>query len=141
MVFTLISFIAGLTFGIGLLLSGMANPEKVLGFLDLAGQWDPSLAMVMVGAIMVGVVAFRLAAKRGRTLTGGELRLPSKTDIDNRLVLGSVMFGAGWGLAGFCPGPGLVAMGAGQPKAVVFVAAMLVGMAVFELIEKRRSQS
>lgn len=141
MAFTLISFIAGLTFGIGLLLSGMANPEKVLGFLDLAGQWDPSLALVMVGAILVGVVAFQLAAKRGSTLTGGELRLPTKSDIDGRLVLGSLLFGAGWGLAGFCPGPALVAMGAGQSKAVVFVIAMLAGMAVFELLEKRGNQS
>jgi uncharacterized protein len=141
MAFTLFSFLAGLTFGIGLLLSGMANPEKVLGFLDLAGQWDPSLALVMVGAIVVGIVAFRLAAKRGQTLLGGDIRLPTKSDIDVRLVVGSVLFGAGWGLAGFCPGPGLVAMGAGEHKAVVFVIAMLAGMAVFELLEKRRSQS
>ncbi|WP_150913435.1 YeeE/YedE family protein [Marinobacter halotolerans] len=141
MAFTLFSLIAGLTFGIGLLLSGMANPEKVLGFLDLAGQWDPSLALVMVGAIVVGIVAFRLAAKRGQTLLGGDVRLPTKSDIDIRLVVGSVLFGAGWGLAGFCPGPGLVAMGAGEHKAVVFVIAMLAGMAVFELLEKRRSQS
>lgn len=141
MAFTLFSFLAGLTFGIGLLLSGMANPEKVLGFLDLAGQWDPSLALVMVGAILVGVVAFRLVAKRQRPLAGGDFRLTTKSEIDTRLVLGSVLFGAGWGLAGFCPGPALVALGAGQTKAVVFVAAMLTGMAVFELIEKRRNPS
>jgi uncharacterized membrane protein YedE/YeeE len=139
MAFTLLSFLAGLTFGIGLLLSGMANPEKVLGFLDLAGLWDPSLALVMAGAIAVGVIAFRVAGSRQLTLLGRAFRLPSKGDIDKRLVIGSVLFGAGWGLAGFCPGPALVAMGAGQHKAVVFVVAMVVGMALFELLEKVRS--
>ncbi|TGN41630.1 DUF6691 family protein [Marinobacter confluentis] len=136
--FTLVSFLAGLVFGLGLLISGMANPEKVLGFLDLAGLWDPSLALVMVGAIAVGVIAFRIAGLRRLTLLGLEFRLPTKTDIDKRLVVGSVVFGAGWGLAGFCPGPALVAMGAGEQKAVVFVVAMLAGMALFELLEKRR---
>lgn len=139
MAFTLLSFLAGLTFGIGLLVSGMANPEKVLGFLDLAGLWDPSLALVMAGAIAVGVIAFRVAGSRQLTLLGRAFRLPSKGDIDKRLVIGSVLFGAGWGLAGFCPGPALVAMGAGQHKAVVFVVAMVVGMALFELLEKVRS--
>jgi uncharacterized membrane protein YedE/YeeE len=138
MIFALVSLLAGLVFGIGLLVSGMANPEKVLGFLDLAGAWDPSLALVMAGAIAVGVVAFRVAAARELTLLGFEFRLPDKTDIDKRLVFGSLMFGAGWGLAGFCPGPALVAMGAGEQKAIVFVVAMLAGMALFEWIEKNR---
>lgn len=138
MIFTLMALLSGLVFGLGLLLSGMANPEKVLGFLDLAGPWDPSLALVMAGAIAVGVIAFRLAASRQLSLLGTEFRLPSKTDIDRRLVIGSLLFGAGWGLAGFCPGPALVAVGAGQIKAVVFVVAMLIGMALFTLLEKRR---
>lgn len=137
MFFALIALAAGLVFGIGLLFSGMANPEKVLGFLDLAGAWDPSLAFVMVGAIAIGVIAFRAAGSRQLTLLGQAFRLPSKKEIDGRLLTGSVLFGAGWGLAGFCPGPGLVALGAGQHKAVVFVVAMLAGMAVFEFLERR----
>jgi uncharacterized membrane protein YedE/YeeE len=139
MAFTVLSFLSGITFGIGLLVSGMANPEKVLGFLDLAGLWDPSLALVMVGAIAVGAIAFGLAGGRRLTFLGREFILPSRTDIDKRLVVGSLLFGAGWGLAGFCPGPALVAMGAGHQKAVVFVVAMIVGMALFELLEKARN--
>ena len=127
----------GLIFGFGLLVSGMANPAKVLGFLDLAGAWDPSLALVMGGAVAVGVVAFSLAGRRPHTLLGAPLRLPERRDIDARLVLGGLGFGIGWGLAGFCPGPALVASGAGQPKAWVFAIAMLAGMAVFEFLERR----
>lgn len=138
MAFTALSFLSGLTFGIGLLLSGMANPEKVLGFLDLTGLWDPSLALVMAGAIAVGSLAFGFAGGRRLTFLGRAFILPSRTDIDKRLVIGSLVFGIGWGLAGFCPGPALVAMGAGQQKAVVFVVAMIVGMALFELLEKAR---
>ncbi len=135
----LTSFIAGLTFGVGLLLSGMANPEKVLGFLDLAGQWDPSLALVMVGAIAIGVLAFGLAKRRKQTLLGRDIGFPTSNRVDTRLILGSILFGAGWGIAGFCPGPALVAMGAGEAKAVVFVIAMVGGMALFEVIEKARA--
>lgn len=138
MKFNLASFGAGLLFGIGLLVSGMANPEKVLGFLDLAGQWDPSLAFVMGGAILVGLVAFTVAKKRTLSYLGFEMRLPGSRTIDRRLVIGSLLFGAGWGLAGFCPGPGLVALGAGKAGALVFVAAMIAGMGLFELIEKNR---
>lgn len=138
--FVLSSLLAGLVFGLGLIVSGMANPAKVLGFLDLAGPWDPSLAMVMGGAIAVGFFAFLLARRRARSLLGAEMKLPNARHIDRRLVLGSVLFGMGWGVAGFCPGPGLVALGMGESKALVFVAAMLAGMAVFELIEKLRSQ-
>ena len=130
-------FAVGLLFGIGLILSGMTDPGKVTGFLDLFGQWDPSLALVMGGAIMVGVFAFAIAKKRTTTFLGGALHLPKSTDIDRRLVVGGLVFGAGWGLAGFCPGPALVALGAGQPKAAVFVVAMLAGMYVFELLERR----
>jgi uncharacterized protein len=132
----LIAFAAGLVFGIGLIVSGMADPAKVLGFLDLAGRWDPSLAFVMAGAIAVGSVAFGIAARRGTTLLGEPLRLPPTRPIDARLVGGSVLFGIGWGIAGFCPGPALVALGMGQPKALLFVAAMLAAMALFEGIER-----
>lgn len=132
------SFLAGLVFGLGLILSGMADPAKVLGFLDLAGAWDPSLAFVMGGAIGVGVVAFFVARKRTVSFLGAEMKMPTARHIDRRLVLGSLTFGVGWGVAGFCPGPGLVAFGMGEAKAAVFVAAMLAGMAIFELIERRR---
>lgn len=137
--FVLTSLLAGLVFGLGLIVSGMANPAKVLGFLDLAGPWDPSLALVMGGAIAVGFFAFLLARNRARSFLGAEMKLPNARHIDRRLVLGSLLFGMGWGVAGFCPGPGLVALGMGESKALVFVAAMLAGMVVFELIEKLRS--
>ncbi|VTU31529.1 putative transporter component [Variovorax sp. PBL-H6] len=134
----LASLLAGLVFGLGLIVSGMANPAKVLGFLDLAGHWDPSLAFVMAGAIAVGAVAFTMARRRAMSFLGAEMRLPSARHIDRRLVLGSVLFGIGWGVAGFCPGPALVSLGMGEVKALVFVAAMLVGMGVFELFERRK---
>lgn len=135
---TLTSLVAGLAFGIGLILSGMADPRKVLGFLDLAGPWDPSLALVMAGAIAVGLAAFGVAKRRTRSLLGLDLKLPTARHIDRRLVLGSVLFGIGWGIAGFCPGPALAALGMGELKAAVFVVAMLVGMGLFELLEQRR---
>ena len=131
------ALLAGATFGIGLILSGMANPAKVLGFLDLAGTWDPSLAFVMGGAILVGVFAFAFARKRTTSLLGLPMRMPTATGVDRRLVGGSLLFGVGWGIAGFCPGPALVALGMGEHKAVVFVAAMLAGMALFELWDRR----
>ena len=134
-----VAFVAGLLFGSGLLLSGMANPAKVLAFLDLAGAWDPSLALVMVGAIGVSAIGFRLVQGRDRSLLGEPLRIPERRDIDSRLLLGGLGFGVGWGLVGFCPGPALVALAAGQTKALVFVAAMLAGMGIFELIERRRA--
>lgn len=136
---TFFALLAGLVFGVGLIVSGMANPERVLGFLDLAGNWDPSLAFVMAGAIAVGAIAFTFARKRTVSLLGLQMKMPTATQLDRRLVGGSLMFGVGWGIAGFCPGPALVALGAGEVKAVVFVAAMLVGMAVFELFERRRA--
>ena len=135
------SFLAGLVFGIGLLVSGMANPAKVLGFLDLAGPWDPSLALVMIGAIAVGAIGFVLARGRAATLLGTPMLLPSARAIDRRLVVGSLLFGIGWGLVGFCPGPALVALGAGQLKAIAFVAAMVIGMMLFEWIEAVRARS
>ena len=134
------SLLAGLVFGLGLIVSGMANPAKVQGFLDLAGRWDPSLALVMAGAIAVGATAFSLANKRTVSFIGAEMKLQTARHIDRRLVVGSALFGIGWGLAGFCPGPGLVALGMGEAKAVVFVAAMLAGMAVFELLERHKKK-
>ncbi|MYN43719.1 YeeE/YedE family protein [Pseudoduganella sp. FT93W] len=134
----LTSLLAGLLFGLGLIISGMANPVKVQGFLDLAGNWDPSLAMVMAGAIGIGGFTFLLARRRQLSLLGLPMQLPANSTITARLVLGSAAFGIGWGMAGFCPGPALVAMGAGYPKAAGFVAAMVAGMAVFELVERWR---
>jgi uncharacterized membrane protein YedE/YeeE len=139
--YALSAFVAGLIFGIGLLVSGMANPAKVLGFLDLAGPWDPSLALVMVGAIAVGAIGFVLARSREATLLGTPMLLPSPRVIDLRLVVGSLLFGVGWGLVGFCPGPALVALGAGQLKAIAFIAAMVTGMMLFEWIEAVRARS
>ena len=132
------SMLAGLVFGLGLIVSGMADPAKVLGFLDLGGDWDPSLAFVMAGAIAVGALAFAVARKRTVSFLGATMKLSTSRDIDRRLVIGSVLFGIGWGVAGFCPGPGLVSLGMGEVKALVFVVAMLLGMGAFELLERRR---
>ena len=129
-------FAIGLLFGWGLLISGMTDPGKVIGFLDLAGAWDPSLAFVMGGGVLVGLVGFTLAKKRTSSFLGTAMHLPTSRDIDRRLVLGSLTFGAGWGLAGFCPGPGIVSMGAGQSKAALFVVAMIAGMLLFEVLDR-----
>jgi uncharacterized membrane protein YedE/YeeE len=137
MIRVVIDFLVGLLFGVGLILSGMTDPGKVQGFLDLAGAWDPSLALVMGGAIAVGLAAFALARKRTTAFLGGAMHLPTRRDIDRPLVVGSLVFGAGWGLAGFCPGPGVVALGAGHWQALVFVLAMLGGMVVHELSAMR----
>ncbi|WP_323843956.1 YeeE/YedE family protein [Microbulbifer magnicolonia] len=133
------ALMAGLVFGLGLLLSGMANPEKVLGFLDLAGAWDPSLALVMAGAIGVALPVFYLAKGRDRSVLGEQLNLPARRDIDRPLVIGGLLFGIGWGLAGFCPGPAIVATGAGQAKAIVFTLAMLAGMGIFQLLNRPKA--
>ncbi len=124
----LIAFVSGLVFGIGLLMAGMANPVKVKAFLDVAGAWDPSLALVMGGAIAMGLLAFARARQRSRSWTGADIELPSNSMIDTRLVLGGMLFGVGWGIAGFCPGPALLALGSGMGAALWFVPAMLVGM-------------
>ena len=131
------SFITGAIFGLGLIISGMTNPEKVLGFLDLAGAWDPSLFFVMVGAISISAVAFYIARRRARSVLGAPMQLPTSKRIDKRLLLGSLMFGVGWGIAGFCPGPALVSTASGQPKALLFTAAMLAGMALTHVIERQ----
>ena len=132
----LLAFAAGLVFGIGLILSGMTDPGKVIGFLDVTGNWDPSLAFVMGGAILIGFFAFQLARKRARTFLGGAMHLPQRRDIDKRLVGGSLLFGIGWGLAGFCPGPALVSFASGVHEAAIFVAAMLGGMIIYTAIDR-----
>jgi uncharacterized membrane protein YedE/YeeE len=129
-----LTFFAGLIFGLGLIISGMANPAKVLGFLDLAGPWDPSLALVMGGAIAVATVGFLFVSRRKTSLLGLPMRLPSARRVDRRLICGSVLFGIGWGLAGICPGPALVLLGAGVAKGIGFVASMLVGMLIYEVL-------
>ena len=130
------AFVVGLLFGVGLILSGMTDPSKIIGFLDLAGAWDPSLACVMGGAILVGFAAFRLARTRTESFLGGAMHLPAARHIDRELILGSLAFGIGWGLAGYCPGPAVVALGAGQDKAVLFVIAMIAGMALYEAADR-----
>lgn len=131
------ALVAGLVFGLGLIASGMTDPAKVKGFLDLFGAWDPSLAFVMGGAIAVGVFAFRAARQRRLSFSGDPMEIPSSTVIDARLVGGGVLFGIGWGIAGFCPGPALVALGGGMVEAGAFVAAMLVGMLLHDRLLAR----
>ncbi|MCK9991265.1 MAG: YeeE/YedE family protein [Rugosibacter sp.] len=134
------SWLVGLIFGLGLIISGMANPAKVFGFLDIAGVWDPSLAFVMVGGIGVASIGFFFARRRTQSWLGLPLHMPAARDIDRRLIVGSVLFGLGWGLAGICPGPAMVVAGTGALKGGVFVLAMLLGMAVFELAELRQAK-
>ncbi|MCF7965615.1 MAG: YeeE/YedE family protein [Methylobacter tundripaludum] len=131
------AFLVGLLFGLGLIISGMTDPSKVIGFLDLAGAWDPSLAFVMGGAVLIGAAAFTVAKKRQRSLLGAPMQLSSVTGLDKGLLIGSLVFGIGWGLSGFCPGPAVVSAAAGQPKALIFVASMLAGMALYNMIERR----
>ena len=128
----LIAVLSGLVFGLGLIASGMTDPAKIKAFLDLVGQWDPSLAFVMGGAIAVSVPAFAIAKHRRRSWSGDTMEIPSSTAIDSRLIAGGVLFGIGWGIAGLCPGPAVVAMSFGLGAAWVFVAAMLVGMGVHD---------
>ncbi|MES2932807.1 MAG: YeeE/YedE family protein [Pseudomonadota bacterium] len=127
------ALMAGLLFGLGLIVSGMTDPSKVIGFLDLFGDWNPSLLFVMVGAILVAAYAFRFTAKRSQALLGGPISLPTAHQIDRRLVLGALLFGIGWGLAGYCPGPALVSLTTGGSKPWIFTLAMLAGMGIFEV--------
>jgi uncharacterized membrane protein YedE/YeeE len=135
------ALLAGLLFGLGLILSGMTDPSKVLGFLDLAGNWDPSLAFVMGGALLVGSLTFPFIAKRPKSILGDAMRLPTATRIDRRLVLGGLTFGVGWGLAGYCPGPALASIAQGGAKPLLFFIAMLAGMALFEVLERMKNRS
>lgn len=137
----LMALLSGALFGVGLILSGMTDPAKVLGFLDLAGMWDPSLACVMGGAVLVAALAFSVAARRRASLLGEAMPLPAGGRIDRRLVLGGLTFGVGWGMAGYCPGPAMASLAIGGGKPAVFVAAMLVGMALFSLLERARNKT
>ena len=134
-------FFVGLLFGLGLIISGMTDPGKVIGFLDISGAWDPSLALVMAGAIAVGFFAFAIAKKRTVNFLGGALHLPKSNQIDKPLIIGAVLFGAGWGLAGFCPGPALVSMASGQVKGALFMVFMVAGMQLFEVLGRRSIQA
>ncbi|TRO41847.1 YeeE/YedE family protein [Pseudomonas sp. ALS1131] len=134
------AFACGLLFGLGLLLAGMADPSKVLAFLDLAGAWDPSLALVMVAAIGVAALPMTLARRRSRALLGGAMQLPTRRDLDARLIGGSLVFGVGWGIAGICPGPALAILLSGHWQALLFVAAMLAGMLIFTALDGRRGR-
>lgn len=130
---TIVAIFVGITFGFGLILSGMVNPAIVLSFLDIAGNWNPSLLWVMGGAVIVSAVAFAAAKGRKYSYLGTSMQMPVTTKIDKRLLLGSFLFGIGWGIAGICPGPALVLVGSGSTSAIVFLLAMLVGMGVFEM--------
>jgi hypothetical protein len=138
-------FAIGLTFGLGLLLSGMSDPAKVLNFLDLAaigsGTWDPSLGLVMAGAVAVTFAGFEFVLRQPRPLFGEKFHLPGKRELDLRIISGPVIFGVGWGLAGFCPGPGLTALGFGSSAAFIFVAAMMAGMLLARWLANRPSLS
>lgn len=133
--FAIISGLTGLIFGLGLMVSGMANPAKVIGFLDLSVPWDPSLMFVMGGAIAVGLPGFFLAKRMKKSLIGLPMNLPTSTTIDKKLLLGAVLFGAGWGIGGFCPGPAVVAAAALYTDGLIFVGAMLVGMFLFSTLD------
>lgn len=137
----IVSLIAGLLFGVGLILSGMSDPSKVLGFLDLAGLWDPSLAFVMGGAVLVGSAFYPFAKRRTKSISGAPMPEPVATGIDRRLVLGGVAFGVGWGLAGYCPGPALVSLAYGGLQPLIYVLAMVAGMGIFEILERYRAKS
>ncbi|GFM80499.1 membrane protein [Pseudomonas cichorii] len=133
----LTALIAGLLFGTGLLMAGMTNPAKVLGFLDIAGQWDPSLAFVMIGAIAVAFLPFRWAGKHRHSLLGAPMQLPASRTLDKRLIGGSLLFGVGWGIAGLCPGPAVALLLTLQWQPLVFVISMLAGMLIFRALETR----
>ncbi len=130
------ALIAGLLFGAGLVVSGMTDPNRVLAFLDVAGAWDPSLALVMLGALLPAGAAYHWMRRRNRTLTGLPVQLPVRTDIDTSLVAGAVLFGTGWGLLGLCPGPAVAMLSSGQPTVLVFLAAMLLGMGVHSAMRR-----
>ncbi len=136
----LIALLAGVMFGVGLALSGMTDTQVVLGFLDLAGNWNPTLAFVMGGALLVTLPAFAFVLRRSTPAFAPQFELPSKHNIDAELVAGAVMFGAGWGLYGYCPGPALASLAAGQAPTVLFVAAMAVGMILQDRLQDRKAR-
>ena len=132
----IITFLTGLIFGLGLIISGMTNPAKVIGFLDVAGQWDPSLMFVMLGGIAVAFIGFKFVQNQSQAVFHEPIHLPGTTHISKELIIGSLLFGAGWGLAGFCPGPAMVAFGAGYKEAFIFVMAMIAGMTIHDNLFK-----
>jgi uncharacterized membrane protein YedE/YeeE len=131
-----VAYVCGLAFAVGLGVSGMTHPSKVLAFLDFTGDWDPSLAVVMASGVLVNLVCFRLAARRGAPLLAPSFALPARTAVDRALVGGAALFGVGWGLGGFCPGPAIVSVVTGATPVVAFVVAMLLAMGVFDAMEK-----
>lgn len=131
-------FVSGVLFALGLGISGMTHPEKIIAFLDVTGNWDPSLMLVMVGAIGVYSVGYRWVRRNEAPLFADAFSVPDRRDVDRRLVGGAALFGIGWGLGGFCPGPSIVALFSGAPAVFVFVASMLVGMVAFEIVESGR---
>ena len=133
----IIGLLAGLLFGFGLLISGMTNPVKVQGFLDVFGAWDISLALVMGGGLMVALVGVQLAKRQQSSWTGTLIEMPTKTTINKKLLIGAMLFGIGWGLVGICPGPGIVLLGTGQWQAYVFIPAMIIGMLVYQWLEPK----
>ncbi|HET9963704.1 MAG TPA: DUF6691 family protein [Nitrospiraceae bacterium] len=136
----LVNLALGLLFGIGLVISGMANPAKVVNFLDLFGTWDPSLAFVMGGAVIVAFTGYRLVLTRERPIMGSSFHLPNRSDIDAQVIAGPAIFGIGWGLGGFCPGPALTALGLGATGTLAFVPAMILGMWAARLLAENRAQ-
>lgn len=132
------AFVAGLLFGLGLTISGMINPAKVLGFLDIAGDWDPSLAFVMLGALVIAAPGYLLAKRLRAPLCAASFAAPAKTQVDRRLIAGALLFGVGWGLVGYCPGPALASLGFGNTRTLLFVIAMLIGMTAFTVFDRRR---
>ena len=134
---TLVALFAGALFGLGLAVSGMMNPAKVIGFLDVAGEWDPTLAFVMGGALLVSIPAFRLILGRQRPILAGGFELPTRSALDARLLGGAALFGVGWGLSGFCPGPAVAALVTGLAPVFAFVAAMMAGMVVYAWVFER----
>jgi uncharacterized membrane protein YedE/YeeE len=137
----LAAFASGLVFGIGLVVSGMSNPAKVIGFLDVTGRSDPTLPVVMASGLAVAAIGYAIAKRRTASYAGGAFDIPTSRTLDRRLIAGAIVFGIGWGIAGACPGPGFVILGAGRVEGVVFVVAMLAGMGAFELLERRRGQA
>ncbi len=133
----LVSFIVGFIFAIGLGISGMTQPQKVVGFLDLFGNWDPSLVFVMIGAILIHLVVYKLFSKRPSPLLSEKWHLPTKKEVTPSLVVGSALFGIGWALAGYCPGPALVSLSSGSIDVAVFVVSMLLGMIIFKITDKK----
>ncbi|MEL6342112.1 MAG: DUF6691 family protein [Myxococcota bacterium] len=135
----LAAFGAGLLFSLGLAISGMTRPDKVIGFLDVTGSWDPSLAFVMIGAIGVHFFAYRLLPRMRSPVFAERFALPTRQDIDGRLIAGAILFGMGWGIGGFCPGPAIVSVTGGLFAVLPFIAAMVVGMGLFEIWDRRNA--